>query len=981
MFGTLLIAVVALPLWLYIPGMLLSWALLAHDDTLEWHYERVVISVLCSGWLALLLASSGVFSLWLHLVVLLVGCAPLAWLALQRRRRQSQQPAGRNRWELAALSIIGLIALLLVLRPFEVVLGARDAAVYANAGFAIAHTGSLVQYDPLLASLGQQAQSTYAPIREPAEQALSNFLGVQHPERFIATRLYTAGFMINEGDMPQGRIVPQHLHLFPAWIALLTSALGRYGGLFAPGLMGVLGAWSVGMLGRRLAGAWVGALAFVLLALNSVQIWFARYPTSETTAQFFIFAALYCFAKFQLLAAQRNTSTAAMNNRWPLVVYAALAGVAVGQVALTRIDWFLSIGPLLLYLLYCAISRRWHSGQTAMALGLGAMLLHAALHIVFIARAYFFDTAFARLQDYAITSYLAQPFITPLLREVYHTTNRSPFKDPARLWRELALLLLLLGLLLALWRWPQPLRWLETQARRGSRLLAGGAAVAILLLAGYSYLIRPQILTPALLAQLPGCVLPQRWQAGDACLTLQGYIGAPIALPPPPPGLDEKYVIPLANFVRMGWYLSPLGVVLGVCGFALWWQRGLNRASWLFLVIGFLGTFFFVRDTYGTSDQSYIYILRRFVPIAYPAFSLGMAYALVALAAPWAWAGQSVIARRGPLFVSGGLTLLLVAFFGWTGRPIYRHVEYQGALQELQQVAAQFAPGDVLLLRGGAPSYGQARDIPDLVATPLRFTFGLNALPVKSSNPSAYSGPLAEQVRRWQGEGRAVYLVLSASGGSFALPGFALEPAGRFELHLPEYEQLTNQKPRNVALLNLSFAIYRLKEGTAGQIATLDRPLQTTDFAAQVRGFYLPESNPQPASSAADLPTAADYAWTDGDALLRIGWQPGTAPDELVLEVAAGKRPAHLGTARLCLSFAPEPLPWPAAAANFVPLGCVQVGEQAAAHRLVLDSSSLPAAASGSALLRLESDAWIPAAEDASQHDQRPLGIQFVALR
>jgi hypothetical protein len=59
-----------------------------------------------------------------------------------------------------------------------------------------------------------------------------------------------------------------------------------YAGLAAPGVMGFMGAWSVGMLGRRLAGSAVGVLAFLLLALNSVQVWFARYSTAETTAQF-----------------------------------------------------------------------------------------------------------------------------------------------------------------------------------------------------------------------------------------------------------------------------------------------------------------------------------------------------------------------------------------------------------------------------------------------------------------------------------------------------------------------------------------------------------------------------------------------------------------------------------------------------------------------------------------------------------------------
>jgi len=52
----------------------------------------------------------------------------------------------------------------------------------------------------------------------------------------------------------------------------------------------------VGMIGRRLGGPWVGLLAALLLMLNGVQVWFSRYSTTETTAQFLTFAGLWAFA-------------------------------------------------------------------------------------------------------------------------------------------------------------------------------------------------------------------------------------------------------------------------------------------------------------------------------------------------------------------------------------------------------------------------------------------------------------------------------------------------------------------------------------------------------------------------------------------------------------------------------------------------------------------------------------------------------------
>ncbi|NJL33729.1 MAG: hypothetical protein HC893_07570 [Chloroflexaceae bacterium] len=362
----------------------------------------------------------------------------------------------------------------------------------------------------------------------------------------------------------------------------------------------------------------VGGLAFLLLALSSVQVWFGRYSTAETTAQFLIFAGLYCFVGFQQRSQQLQDRAT--------ITYAALAGVAFGQLALNRIDAFLVLAPLVAYLGYCFVSRRWSRSLSALTVALLVLLVHTGLHIVFIARAYFFDTAFARLQDFAITSYIAQPFITPLLREVYHTTNRSPFKDPWQIWRELALVAVGVAVVAVVWRWPAPLHWFERQVVRWRPWLTGGAALLVLLAAGYAYIIRPQIITPELVAQAPACLLPQNWQVAaapvqaderedlaapeaspiisttvadvqepprDPCLVLQGYVGAPVAVPDPPPGGDPRRMIPLANLVRIGWYLSPLGIVLGVVGYALWCWRNLTRASWFVLLVGFLGTFFF----------------------------------------------------------------------------------------------------------------------------------------------------------------------------------------------------------------------------------------------------------------------------------------------------------------------------------------------------------------------------------------------------
>ncbi|KPV52676.1 hypothetical protein SE17_14050, partial [Kouleothrix aurantiaca] len=489
-------ALVLAPL-LYLPGFLLSLAWIGPaqpPDRLERHFERVLGGALLNGWLALTLAELGVFSAALHLVLLALACAACALVAWRRgalrRIAQARNALGGRaaRGEALLFGAALLLFMLLVARPFEVVLGARDAGVYASTGFAIARSGGILQHDALVQQIAADESSPDPVLSAAAAQARTNLLGSQPASRYLATRLRFAGFLINDGDLASGTVPPQFFHLYPAWVALLASLLGLRGGLLATSLCGILGVWGVGMLGRRLAGRWVGLLGMLFLALNGAQVWFSRYSTSEACAQFLSFAALYGFAAMQPAGDEQSDARQSFAG--------LLAGVAAGQLALTRIDFFPIVIPFLAYIGYMALLRRWSRPILALALGMGAMLLQAMAHILTISRAYFFDLIYARLQDQsALAATLAWPFLTPGLRNTFMTIERSAaLRAPYRLPLEIAIVIVLVLAFLLLRRDGRPQRWLEQRVLRWQRWLVGCGALAVLLLGVYGYLIRPQIL-------------------------------------------------------------------------------------------------------------------------------------------------------------------------------------------------------------------------------------------------------------------------------------------------------------------------------------------------------------------------------------------------------------------------------------------------------------------------------------------------------
>lgn len=961
--GLLLRTLLGVPLFLYIPGYLLDRAILRdiiEPSGIERHIMRVVISALLTGWIALVLAEFGGFGFWILLGIIAILCA--IGLFFTRRYWPKQMP-GRPapplgivargstghqaftflqsarlglRWD-AVLLVIAIVFGVLVARPFEVIRGGLDAGVYANTGISIAHTGGITIHDPIIQKIGQRA----AAGDTDAQQLETNLLGVQSAKRFLATRLRATGFLINAGELAEGRVVPQFFHLWPTWIAICAAMLTPSYALLATGAAGLLGVVLLGLIGRKLGGGWAGLLAAAMLAVMTPQVWFSRMPTSEALTQALLLAGTWAFLYFADVQTRRER-----------IWWGMLTGLAFGEVALTRIDFPLAIAPLAILLLYVALTRRWDVGYTALGTTIGLLLVHTILHTLLIARAYFFDTYYSILQKSAIMIYLSLPFLSPELRDRYMFRGSSKYSDPWRIWIELTALALGIIILIVLWRHPRPLLVLEKFVRQRRRLLLGSAVLVLGILSFYSYLIRPGILTQDVMLHP---FRPDNW------LKLQGYVGAPIDAPDG--WYKETLALSLANMARLGWYLSPLGVILGVIGgLMLWWR--LDRRSWILVVVATIYALFYINSLYGTGEQTYIYILRRYVPLVYPAFILGIAYALAGL--------RGLSKQHRTTLRTGAATVLaaaLLLFFVVTGRTAYAHTEYAGAFAAIDALSKRFDPRDIILVRGGGADEIAIRDTSELIATPLTFIFERNALAVKGRMPGHYAQAFSTQVTHWRDEGRHVYLLLSASGGDMTFPGYTPQSRGDVMLSLREFQQLRDQKPKLSYINEVPFHLYELVPDT-GSI-----PLTTItydDTAAQVAGFYRSEA-----------PNGDERAaWTDGKAVLRL---PATAQGQTVtLRVAGGTRPHAAAPAHLCIDVTAEPVPAPpgklADVFPWQPVMCANLPQGSvdlAVHIPTLQAGTR-------ALLRLQSTTWVPSDTPPDpgtmpSPDGRELGIRFIS--
>jgi hypothetical protein len=588
-----------------------------------------------------------------------------------------------------------------------------------------------------------------------------------------------------------GRVYPEFFHLFPAFGAYLFQSMGVKGALATPPVFGILGTMGVFFVLRRLFGAAPALLGGLLLATNAVQVWFARYPVSEPVSQCFTFLGLLAFLAWE-------------EQGRPL--WGALAGLAFGLTFLVRVDSVLLVAPLALYLLV----RRAHHDlpwRRAAAVLVPLVLLgaHAGLHAALFSR-----------------KYLA------------NVLNRPYWSQPAWVWALVALGAVTVVLLVHL-RSEAAVRLLEAH---GGALRA---SLATLLVAGalYAYFLRP---------------LLSAWAGADGNDPAAQAAGAVLSLLRGR-GFHRLAAHDAQSLVRLGWFVTPVALVLCVLGLLVRLREWRTRDL---LPLGLFATsgLFYLYKIRVYND--YFFALRRYVPIVLP-FVLGLAaFALVRMAAR----------GRGPRAVAAVLTLVLFGAFLRDTIPLARYRDWNGAVRFVGDVARRFGPEDLLV-------FEQPKSI-HLLSLPLWAVHGLPVLELARFKPDPER--LQHFVAASRARYRNVYFVHTSASGS-DLCGVFLERVEPFAFGTFEWERAYASKPRGPEFRSFSFTVSRVVP--PGQIQV--PPLPFVDVGGtddvQVSGFYDKEGG-------GDL----TYRWTGPCASVYLpGARPGAT---LVVRASTGRRPA-----------------------------------------------------------------------------------------
>jgi hypothetical protein len=859
------------------------------------------------GWWALVLAEAGLFGAIGVLLGVAVGSLALHALAWRAHGRPAPaRPDFRPTSGGAALvALLLLTGALTFGRPFETVVGGEDAGVYFNSGAAIARTGGIRFHDPGLDEFGPDAAAgawtgaarhilTPAPANPPP--------GDTSPKRFLFLdwqRL--SGFNLVPGT--GNTVTPQFLHLFPVWLALWAAFGGGIGAMvYGSAACALIGVAAATLLARRLFGTAVGLLAGLLLALNGIQLWFARQSLSEALLQALLVGGVYAWALF--VEAREGGDRPGARGA------AMLAAFALGSVALAHAQFVFALPPVAALLAWLWLARRGDRLYWWFLIPLALLLAHAGFHIARYSLGYF--------------------------EGIYHHVWKNAVRD----WKQTGALLLvpLAGLLLVGLR-PIRARWLPlVVAPRTLHRARWLGAIGSLAVGGWLYLIRPGIVRPG----NPG--------------GLYGYIGAPV-----PGG-------PASALVTLGWYLSPLGLLLAGLGLALLLLRDVEERAAALLCLAAPFAILYLTGSY--TQQGYIYSLRRFMPIVLPLLAILTAFAALRLGSALAAALRRPRLTR-PFGALGLATAaVLVLFLGYTNARLIAHREYAGVLDATAALAARFGPDDIVLFSG-------KRDETPKLATPLEYLFGRESWTITTNHPNGKD--LDAWITAQEAAGRRVHVLLSAGGGKLFLPQHRLVATDRIALPLLQFEKLGNQKPYNQQRNVLGYTLYELRPIAAGGNALGDLPYRVAagrgDEAALLgssptgTGFYDVECDPSApdCDAATAAPGTTPYRWTDGEALIRIPWPADGRPLTLRLSLSAGPRPATLPPAQVVVGIRPAPT----FADRERQLGALTVGEEWATYSVTIPTNALPRTDDGTALIHLA----VPSAFDGKDGQPDPGAI------
>jgi 4-amino-4-deoxy-L-arabinose transferase-like glycosyltransferase len=234
-------------------------------------------------------------------------------------------------------------------------------------------------------------------------------------------------------------------------------------------------------------------------------------------------------------------------------------------------------------------------------------------------------------------------------------------------------------------------------------------------------------------------------------------------------------------FLRMGWYLYPVGLALAVAG-AMFLLVRAKKSQVLFLLVGLTFCLFFFYKVRVWHDH--YFAMRRFVPVILPSLIACLSFFLVSIrsTARWSsWGGRAVA------------TILVGVYLG-AGTRIWSHNEFRGSTDFLEELSRHVSDDSIVLF--------PAQEGLHLLELPLGEMHGKNVLEFYSLKPPR--DLLEHALDQWRDVYSDVFFVTNYK---ISLSGLFTRHVADFGFPTEKYEYTYRRPPRRAEPFHLRFTL------------------------------------------------------------------------------------------------------------------------------------------------------------------------------
>ena len=696
--------IIATPLIFLLPGYIMFNAFVKKHELslLEVIFLQILGSILISGWIGLILAELGYFSLFNLLIPLIVFSVVLGW-KYKVKFSLELFPKPELNYKSIALVVILLIAITLFFHPFEWIAGGGDPGIYVNTGVNIAKTASIVIYDdPIFTDIPNEIVSD-----------------------FYRSTLKSCPFAGLYYDRFTGAVFPQFYHLFPVWIATVYSVFGLMNSLYITPLFGMLGIISVYLAGKRYFNDNVGLIASALLCISLPQIWYSRYPTTEVMTQFLIFSGLFTFIIFQ------RTSK-------PFI--GVLSAICFGETLLTRIDSVLILLPIILFFGYLRFTDKFKKHHFYFIVPFTLLSIHAFTHAVTVSGEYTFGTI-RGMTGMRVNSLL----------ELIHEIGE---------YKVIFCIILIITVFVLMNIYSPKIMSKISKFSIHGKYVQYCFSIAIALLFIYFSFIRPLCISKAI---------------------TYGALNLGMSY-------DEL------NLVRLSWYTSSLGILLGVVGIILLFYRKPYKETYFFLIFALLFTTIFIYKSMIMPPLHWW--VRRYVPVILPSFMIAIGYTL----------DKIKDIKYGKLAAIILLCVLIVYSMN-IDASVINHIEFEGFIDQTDTLAKHYNKNDVLIFDGGISG--------NILPVPLKYIYEKNTINLRHADPRLHQDYvdyvlLESMISIWNNNGKTVFMANPQENTAYAL-NYTFVPTQKTTMQFPLMEQTYLSLPSKIHVVTVPIIFYKVE--------------------------------------------------------------------------------------------------------------------------------------------------------------------------